>query len=48
MTPDQTESGTSASKNVSVATGHTYWVIPDGYIPRRAGAHWRVMRVSVY
>ncbi|WP_315370613.1 sensory rhodopsin transducer [Paenibacillus sp. FSL K6-1122] len=33
MTPDQTESGTSASKNVSAATGHTYWVIPDGYIP---------------
>lgn len=33
MTPDQTESGTSARKNVSAATGHTYWVIPDGYIP---------------
>ncbi|WP_338590733.1 sensory rhodopsin transducer [Paenibacillus sp. Y5S-9] len=33
MTPDQTESGTSAHKNDPTATGHTYWVIPDGYIP---------------
>lgn len=33
MIPDQTESGISARENVSAATGHTYWVIPDGYIP---------------
>ncbi|MEC0128786.1 sensory rhodopsin transducer [Paenibacillus pabuli] len=31
MTQNQTSS--SAHKTSSVATGHTYWVIPDGYIP---------------
>ncbi|KAA8756564.1 sensory rhodopsin transducer [Paenibacillus sp. UASWS1643] len=33
MTTDQTELGTSARKIAPAATGHTYWVIPDGYIP---------------
>ncbi|WDQ34294.1 sensory rhodopsin transducer [Paenibacillus marchantiae] len=31
MAQDQTN--TSAHKISSTATGHTYWVIPDGYIP---------------
>ncbi|MGC5776777.1 sensory rhodopsin transducer [Paenibacillus pabuli] len=31
MTQNQTNP--SAHKTSSVATGHTYWVIPDGYIP---------------
>ncbi|QOS76810.1 hypothetical protein JNUCC31_18410 [Paenibacillus sp. JNUCC31] len=31
MTKDQTNA--SAHKTPSTGTGHTYWVIPDGYIP---------------
>ncbi|MCP1182071.1 sensory rhodopsin transducer [Paenibacillus sp. 1781tsa1] len=33
MTLEPTKQGASAHKNDPTATGHTYWVIPDGYIP---------------
>ncbi|WP_340015593.1 sensory rhodopsin transducer [Paenibacillus sp. FSL K6-1318] len=33
MTLDSTKQDTSAHKTTPTATGHTYWVIPDGYIP---------------
>ncbi|WP_339168429.1 sensory rhodopsin transducer [Paenibacillus sp. FSL R5-0341] len=33
MTLDPTKQDTSAHKTAPTAAGHTYWVIPDGYIP---------------
>ncbi|WP_340400410.1 sensory rhodopsin transducer [Paenibacillus sp. FSL H8-0079] len=36
MTLDPTKQGTSAHQTAPAATGHTYWVIPDGYIPPKS------------
>ncbi|MGF9700705.1 sensory rhodopsin transducer [Paenibacillus sp. MABNR03] len=33
MTREHTEAGTLGKSTAPAATGHTYWVIPDGYIP---------------
>ncbi|WP_458462323.1 sensory rhodopsin transducer [Paenibacillus sp.] len=33
MTLDPTKQDISAHKSAPTVTGHTYWVIPDGYIP---------------
>lgn len=33
MAREHTEAGRLANSRAALATGHTYWVIPDGYIP---------------
>lgn len=33
MTREHTEADRLSKSGAAVATGHTYWVIPDGYIP---------------
>ncbi|MFK0526239.1 sensory rhodopsin transducer [Paenibacillus illinoisensis] len=33
MTREHTEAARLAKREAAVPTGHTYWVIPDGYIP---------------